>query len=83
MFNEQIEKEIQELTLKKIKKHNMNQKLKRILKGCWIASQYGLSIALVGVADYLGSLDWGFAGSIGAVLIPLLINTIRQALKDD
>ncbi len=61
----------------------MQKKTKRILKGCFIASQYGLSIALVSVVDYLGSLDWGSAGSIGAVLIPLLINTIRQALKEE
>ncbi len=61
----------------------MNQKLKRILKGCFIASQYGLSVALVGAIEFLAVQDWGFAGSIGAILIPLIINTIRQALRDD
>jgi hypothetical protein len=56
-------------------------KKQEILKGVWIASQYGLSIALVSVLDYLMELDWGTMGSVGSVLIPLIINTIRQAIK--
>jgi len=59
----------------------MTTKQQKILKGVWIASQYGLSIALVSVLDYLMELDWGIMGSIGSVLIPLIINTIRQAIK--
>ncbi len=61
----------------------MTTKQQKILKGVWIASQYGLSIALVSVLDYLMGLDWGMAGSVGSVLIPLLINTIRQAIKPE
>ena len=61
----------------------MTIKQQKILKGVWIASQYGLSIALVSVLDYLMGLDWGMAGSVGSVLIPLLINTIRQAIKPE
>lgn len=59
----------------------MTTKQQKILKGVWIASQYGLSIALVSVLDYLMELDWGTMGSVGSVLIPLIINTIRQAIK--
>lgn len=59
----------------------MTTKQQKILKGVWIASQYGLSIALVSVLDYLMELDWGIMGSVGSVLIPLIINTIRQAIK--
>lgn len=59
----------------------MTIKQQKILKGVWIASQYGLSIALVSVLDYLMELDWGTMGSVGSVLIPLIINTIRQAIK--
>ena len=59
----------------------MNEKLQKILKGLWIASQYGLSIAVESGLDYLLQLDWGFAGTIGAIAIPLIINTIRQAFK--
>ncbi|KUK99198.1 MAG: hypothetical protein XE08_0190 [Parcubacteria bacterium 32_520] len=61
----------------------MTIKQQKILKGVWIASQYGLSIALISVLDYLMGLDWGMAGSVGSVLIPLLINTIRQAIKPE
>ena len=61
----------------------MTTKQQKILKGVWIASQYGLSIALVSVLDYLMELDWGMAGSVCSVLIPLLINTIRQAIKPE
>jgi len=61
----------------------MTTKQQKILKGVWIASQYGLSIALVSVLDYLMELDWGTMGSVGSVLIPLLINTIRQAIKPE
>ena len=61
----------------------MTTKQQKILKGVWIASQYGLSIALISVLDYLMGLDWGMAGSVGSVLIPLLINTIRQAIKPE
>lgn len=59
----------------------MNEKLQKILKGIWIASQYGLVIAAESGLEYLLQVDWGFAGSIGAIAIPLIINTIRQALK--
>ena len=65
----------------KIKQFFASEKVKKILKGIWIAAQYGISIALVSVCDYLFSLDWGFSGPIFSVLIPLIINTIRQALK--
>lgn len=61
----------------------MTTKQQKILKGVWIASQYGLSIALISVLDYLMGLDWGMAGSVGSVLIPLTINTIRQAIKPE
>ncbi len=61
----------------------MTTKQQKILKGVWIASQYGLSIALVSVLDYLMELDWGTMGSVGSVLIPLTINTIRQAIKPE
>lgn len=61
----------------------MTTKQQKILKGVWIASQYGLSIALVSVLDYLMELDWGIMGSVGSVLIPLIINTIRQAIKPE
>lgn len=59
----------------------MNEKLQKILKGLWIATQYGLAIAAESGLDYLLQLDWGFAGTIGAIAIPLIINTIRQAFK--
>ena len=57
------------------------ERWQKILKGVWIASQYGLSIALIAGCDYLLGLDWGFTGSILSILIPLLINTIRQLVK--
>jgi len=37
----------------------------------------------VSVLDYLMELDWGIMGSVGSVLIPLIINTIRQAIKPE
>jgi len=65
----------------KIKQFFASEKVKKILKGIFIASQYGLSIAAVSVCDYLMGLDWSSNSSIISVLIPLTINTTRQALK--
>jgi len=60
----------------------MNEKTQKILKGLWIATQYELAVVGITALDYLLGLDWGFAGQFGAIAIPLIINTIRQALKD-
>ena len=58
-----------------------NETLKKILKGLWIAMQYGLVVSAEAGCEYLLQVDWGFAGTIGAIAIPLIINTIRQYIK--
>ena len=54
---------------------------KKILKGLWIAMQYGLVVSAEAGCEYLLQVDWGFTGIIGAIAIPLIINTIRQYIK--